>query len=133
MIDLLKKNHGCDRETQKWNHGEKIAKPGEILSSNVFEQHAMLNSKNKREKRERTMTTIITQRKLIAMISKNVNLAKKFGMNQMTMEKDDSLRHMWWQVSLAVSRNLLQEGTILWNRHWKWIIFMWRMWITKSC
>ena len=40
------------------------------------------------------MTTIITQRKVIAMISKNVNLAKKFGMNQMTMEKDDSLRHM---------------------------------------
>ena len=71
--------------------GRKLPNLGIVL---IFEQHAMQNSRNKRGKRERTIATIITQRKVIAMISKNVNLAKKFGMDQMLMEKDDSLRHM---------------------------------------
>ena len=41
LIDLLKKNCGCDRENQKQTHGKKMAKPGEVLSLTMLEQHVM--------------------------------------------------------------------------------------------
>ena len=41
LIDLSKKNCGCGRENQKQTRRKKIAKPGEVLSLTMFEQHAM--------------------------------------------------------------------------------------------
>ena len=44
LIDLLKKNRGFDSEKQKQTCGKKISKPGEVLSSTMFEEHAMQSS-----------------------------------------------------------------------------------------
>ena len=41
LIDLLKKNRSFDSEKQKRTRGKQISKPGEVLSSTMFEEHAM--------------------------------------------------------------------------------------------
>ena len=39
LIDLLKKNCGFD--SKKQTCGKKVSKPGKVLSSTMFEEHAM--------------------------------------------------------------------------------------------
>ena len=54
LIDLLKKNYGCDREKQKRTCGEKISRPREVLSSTMLEEHAMRSSPETKRKKKKS-------------------------------------------------------------------------------
>ena len=85
LIDLLKKNPGCERENQKWTHRKKLANLGRYCPQLCLSSMPCKALQKQREKRERTMSPLVTgRRKVIAMMRGNVNLAKKFGMEKMT-------------------------------------------------